>query len=160
MVVDGIRPGRIVASTLGLMLLLSCSESPRIKTDPVLPSSSAPLPPAWLDHPQISKDEICAIGVSGPTYFVEDALAASKAQAYTELGRSIQVIVTSHMQTLLSGNGEASSFQLHEQAVLDTQTKLEKAEVRDQWVNPGGYADLGQKGTVYTHLCVANVRQQ
>ena len=156
---EAIRLGRIVAGTLSLMLLLSCGESPRAKTDSVPAPTSAQLPPAWLDHPQVSKEEVCAIGISGPTYFMEDALAASKVQAYTELGRSMQVLVKSQMKTQLSGSGETSSFQLHEQAELDTQTKLEKAEVRDQWVNPGGYPNLGQKGTVYTRMCVTNIRQ-
>ncbi|MBI4003334.1 MAG: hypothetical protein HY348_16340, partial [Nitrospira defluvii] len=53
--------------------------------------------PGWLSTVPASTQELCAIGVSGPTYYLEDARARSQASAMTELARTIEVRVKTDM---------------------------------------------------------------
>ena len=111
-------------------------------------------PPSWLDHPQVSKDELCAIGVSGPTLYAEDAIAQSKAQSLTELGRSMEVKIRSELIMTTEARGEQFQIELRERAKLISETEVKNAQTRSQWVNPGDHQGRGEKGTVYTLACV------
>ena len=137
------------ASILLAMLLLSaCAWSSKTP-------GGATSPPAWLDHLPASKSELCATGVSGPTYYPQDALGRSKSAALTELGRAVQVKVTSEltMKQKESSTGQ-SGVSVEELSTFMSQAVLKLAQVRGQWVNPGGYPARGEVGTTYTLVCM------
>lgn len=134
--------------------LSGCAEAPV----PASLRQPAGPPPGWLDQPSAANDVLCAVGVSGPTYFPDEALGNSKAQALTELARAVRVRVTSEMDVNVSGGAEHFQTRITERAKLETDAVVEKAQVRAQWVNPGGYPTRGEQGTVYTLVC-APVRQ-
>jgi hypothetical protein len=143
--------GRRVSAALAAVatsgaLLAACSETSRPR-----PGSPAP---AWLDHPPAVKSELCATGVSGPTYYSEDALARSKSAALTELGRAVQVKVTSGMTVKQREDSAGSSVSVQELSAFMSEAVLHFAQVRGQWVNPGGYPARGEAGTAYTLVCM------
>jgi len=110
--------------------------------------------PAWISTVPGSQHEICAIGISGPTYYVEDARANSKAAATAELARAVEVKVTSQLRMETSGNSASAETSMHERAGFDSEVVLKRMQVRAQWVNPGRDERFGAPGTVYTLVCL------
>ena len=138
-----------------LMLVAACANDP----PPVQPMGQ---PPDWLSRVPISQGELCAIGVSGPTYYPEDAVINSKAQAFAELSRSIESKVIADLNVNTSGSGSGSSQKITDSVQLKSEELIRLAQVRAQWVNPGGQSTRGERGTVYTMVCMpmAEVQQK
>lgn len=109
--------------------------------------------PTWISEVPGSKKEFCAIGVSGPTFYAEDARANSKTSAMTELARALEVIVISQMTMQTSGNATSSDTVIRERAGFSSEVVLKEAQVREQWVHTGDNKQYGEKGTVYTLVC-------
>jgi hypothetical protein len=137
-------------------LLTSCADMAQLNGGSgatAAPITEGP-PPDWLDRPGQAKDELCAVGVSGPSYYLEDAIKNSHAQALTELARSVKVEIVSGMDLSVSGGGDFFQSRISERANLTTDAVVHHAQVRGKWVSPGGYPTRGEKGTVYTWVCV------
>lgn len=153
--VSGLR--RIVGGLTIVLLLSACADSAQITGGSM--ATQAPItagpPPDWVDHPNPSKEDLCAVGVSGPSYFLEDAIKNSQVQALTELARSVKVEIVSGMDlSVASSGGDLYQSRVSERANLTTDTVVHDATVRGKWVSPGGYPTRGEKGTVYTLVCV------
>ncbi len=135
----------------GLLVLVGCAGG----HPPVHQALPGGPPPEWLDHPPVLADKFCAIGVSGPSYYLEDALANSKAIALSELARGLEVKVKSELRVTqrerVVGRSETSVSEVSD---LSSEVVVKHAQVRAQWVNPGGYSTRGEKGTVYTLACM------
>ncbi|GJL57036.1 MAG: hypothetical protein NPIRA02_41680 [Nitrospirales bacterium] len=111
-------------------------------------------PPSWLTTLPQERDTLCATGISGPTYYPEEAFVNSKTQGLSELGRSLRSHVKSRMLVQEhGGSADFSHVQIEDAVALSSEEILEKSEVRSRWVNPGGYPAHGTKGTVYTLIC-------
>ncbi len=135
----------------GLLVFASCvggspSRSPALGASP---------PPAWIDQPPATKNELCAIGVSGPSYYPEEALANSKAQALVELARGIRVKIRSEMRIKQQGDtlGRSETY-VNEVSDFATEAVVRLSQIRSQWVNPGDYPTRGEQGSVYTLACI------
>ncbi|MDA0739783.1 MAG: hypothetical protein O3A59_12715 [Nitrospirae bacterium] len=111
-------------------------------------------PPTWISHVPGGTDEVCVIGVSGPTFYSEDALARSKAQAMTELSRAMEVRVQAEMLVHERGDSRGSEASIIEEADFSSDVVLKRAQVKEQWVHPGGNERLGVRGMVYTLVCM------
>lgn len=81
-------------------------------------------------------------------------MARSKSAALTELGRAVQVKVTSGMTVRQQENSAGSSVSVQELSAFMSEAVLNLAQVRGQWVNPGGYPARGERGTAYTLVCM------
>jgi len=114
--------------------------------------------PVWIAEMPESKKELCAVGISGPTYYAEDARAYSKAAAMTELGKAVEITVISQMTMQTSGDATTSDTIMRESAGFSSEVVLKNAQVREQWVNTGDSKQYGAKGTVYTLVCTAMFR--
>lgn len=115
--------------------------------------------PAWISTVPGSPHEICAIGISGPTYYAEDARANSKTAATTELARAVEVKVISQLRMDTRGNNVSEDTALHERAGFESDVVLRQMQMRAQWVNPGRDERFGAPGTVYTLVCAPIGRQ-
>lgn len=141
---------RLICLT-GLLVLAGCAAAP----EPVTQDMTGSPPPAWLDHPPVSKDELCAIGVSGPSYYPEDAVSNSKAMALVELARGLEVKIKSKLRVRQEGDSMGrSAISVSEVSDFTTEKVVRLAQVRAQWVNAGGYQARGKKGAVYTLACM------
>lgn len=152
---SGLR--RMIGGLTIVLLLSACADNAQTTGGSM--ATQAPItagpPPDWLDHPNPSAEHLCAVGVSGPSYFLEDAIKNSHAQALTELARSVKVEIVSGMDLSVSGSGgDVYQSRVSERANLTTDTVVHDATVRGKWVSPGGYPTRGEKGTVYTLMCV------
>jgi len=67
--------------------------------------------PDWIRHVPGGADRVCAIRVSGPTFYPEGALARSIAQAMTELSRALEVHV--HAEMLVHERGDRRGSKRH-----------------------------------------------
>jgi len=110
--------------------------------------------PRWLNTMPASTQELCAIGVSGPTYYPEDARARSQASAMTELARTIEVRVKTDMVLRSEGDGRGVETRLDETAGFGSDVVLKQAQVREQWVQRSKDSLVGEPGTVYTLVCM------
>lgn len=110
--------------------------------------------PRWLNTMPASTQELCAIGVSGPTYYPEDARARSQASAMTELARTIEVRVKTDMVLRSEGDGRGVETRLDEIAGFGSDVVLKQAQVREQWIQSGRDHLHGEPGTVYTLVCM------
>lgn len=115
--------------------------------------------PAWISTVPGSQHEICAIGISGPTYYAEDARANSKAAATAELARTMEVKVISQLRMDTRGTSTSADTAIQERAGFDSEVVLKQMQVRAQWVHPGGDERFGAPGTVYTLVCAPIGRQ-
>ncbi len=135
----------------GVVVLTACAGQP----EPGSRDLTGSPPPAWLDQPPLSDDQLCAIGISGPSYYPEDAVANSKAMALLELARGLEVKVRSTLRIRQEGDSMGrSGTSLSEVSEFTTERVVKLAQVRAQWVNPGGYPPRGEKGSVYTLACM------
>ncbi len=110
--------------------------------------------PGWLSQVPGGQEELCAIGVSGPTYYPEDAMVRSKAQAMTELARTLEVKVKAHMLIRERGDSRGSEATIIEEARFTSDVVLRQAQVKEQWIHPGGDVQYGVRGMVYTLACM------
>ena len=110
--------------------------------------------PRWINQMPENDVELCAIGVSGPTYYVEDARTHSISLAKTELARTLEVKVKSEMVVHSEGDDRSFSTRMGETASFASDVILKKAQVREQWVHTGDNKQYGKKGTVYTLMCM------
>jgi len=117
-------------------------------------SCSSDRPPGWINQLPERDGELCAIGVSGPTYYAEDARTNSLSLAKTELARTLKVKIQSQMLLQSQGDDKTFSTTMDELASFKSDVVLEKAQVRQQWVQPGTEKQYGIKGTVYTLVCM------
>jgi len=114
--------------------------------------------PMWLSAVPVSSQEICAIGISGPTYYQEDARARSQASAMAELARAVEVRVKTDLVLRSEGDGRSVETRLDETAGFGSDVVLRQAQVREQWVQTSKEHQVGEPGTVYTLVCMPVVR--
>lgn len=113
-----------------------------------------PKAPAWLSTVPASAQEICAIGISGPTYYQEDARARSQASAMAELARAVEVRVKTDLVLRSEGDSRSVETRLDETAGFGSDVVLKQAQVREQWIQSGRDHLHGEPGTVYTLVCM------
>ena len=121
-----------------------------------LVACASSVPPTWINQVPGRSEGLCAIGVSGPTLYPEDARTNSQSLAFTELARVLEVRVKADMTVYSQGNSQHYDALLHEVAGLTSDVVLKQAQVKEQWVHPGGDRQYGEKGTVYTLVCMPN----
>ncbi|MBP8116164.1 MAG: hypothetical protein KAY09_00400 [Nitrospira sp.] len=113
-----------------------------------------PEAPAWLSAVPASTQELCAIGISGPTYYAEDARARSQASAMAELSRSVEVRVKTDLVLRSEGDSRSVETRLDETAGFGSDVVLKHAQLREQWIQRKGDHAGGEPGTVYTLVCM------
>ncbi|WP_447973110.1 hypothetical protein [Nitrospira sp. Kam-Ns4a] len=101
-----------------------------------------------------AKGEVCAQGVSGPTYFAEDAKKASHDDALVKLAQAVKVRIQATIDFKESGDSRGSDTEIRQQAGFASDVELKQAQLREQWVSPGADPRYGPKGTVYTLVCM------
>lgn len=95
--------------------------------------------PRWINQLPESDSELCAIGVSGPTFCAGDARTKSISMSKTELARTLEVKIKSQILLRSEKDNRSFSTRINETASFASDVVLKKAQVRDQWVHPGNY---------------------
>lgn len=139
------RPGIV----LGAALVTGCLNG--------LAGAPAPPPvvaPDWMAKLPDVRGQLCAVGTSGPTYYAEDARQNSVKIAMAELARAREVRVQAGQIIVESGGTRDYEASVEGHANFTSDVVLQNAQVREQWVSPGGDERYGPKGTVYTLVCM------
>lgn len=128
---------------IGLMVMVGCQTENGM--------SDAP---RWVRVTPQPPHELCAVGISGPTYYKEDAMVHSKAQAMTALSRAWEVKVKAKLRIEEREGHRGSGSTIEDDSKLSSDVVLQKVQIKEQWIHPGGNDRHGMPGTVYTLACV------
>ncbi len=128
-----------------LVLLLAACSGGRAEQRPASPA------PKWVKSPpESSKAKIYAVGMSGPTYYREDAIQYAKDDARAQLAATISTHVQQLMVDVQEANGayhdSADVISADEQY---TDTVVQNAQILETWVDEDGAFSDGRKGTTY-----------
>ena len=134
---------RSVVIGIGLMVMVGCQTENGM--------SDAP---RWVRVTPQPPHELCAVGISGPTYYKEDAMVHSKAQAMTALSRAWKVKVEAELRMQEREGHRGSGSTIEDDSKLSSDVVLQKVQIKEQWIHPGGNDRHGMPGTVYTLACV------
>lgn len=103
-------------------------------------------PPSWLDHPPKN----CVIGRSGPTYFLQDGIKNSKANALKQLAEAKGAKVEGTLEYL-----QTQSFtDAKDTMIVSIDTVITEAKLMEVWVSPGTNPSWGRKGSVHSLVCL------
>lgn len=149
------RPGRGARRSRPLWLVLGAALLTGCMNGSAGPPAPPPIvAPEWLAKLPDGRGQLCAVGTSGPTYYAEDARQNSVKVAMAELARAREVRVQTGQLVLESGTTKDYEASIEGHANFTSDVVLQNAQVREQWVSPGGDDRYGPKGTVYTLVCM------
>lgn len=125
-----------------LVLLLGCRTAPASR-----PEAS---PPGWLTQLPREQKAMYAVGVSGPTYYPEDAVRYAQEDGRIQLAHALASKVTAITVAITSEQGSyADNAGVVESATGDyTEAVVELSEVVATWVDRSGRYS-GRAGTAY-----------
>ena len=147
--------GRGISRWYGFFLVCGCLLYAGCMAGETTQQGQGGSPPLWLTKIPQESGNLCAMGISGPTYYAEDAVINSKTQALSELARSLRSSVKSELLVQQQGGSTGvDHVQVQDAVALSSNEILELAQVRNRWTNPGGFQTQGAKGTVYTLMCL------
>jgi hypothetical protein len=102
-----------------------------------------------VTNPPETGDALYAIGVSGPTFYPEDAARYAAENGRAELGRTISSNVTSALLAVATTDGTTVDTASASQVTHDySEALVENAQVVATWVDRGG-GFSGQSGTTF-----------
>ena len=81
-------------------------------------------------------------------------MARSKAQAMAELSRTWEVKVRADLRIMERGDNRGSELQMEQTSEFSSDVLLKQAQVKEQWIHPGGNERYGVRGMVYTLACM------
>jgi len=145
----GTRRGGQPGLALGAVLLTGCMSGLAGS-----PASAPVVAPGWMAKLPEGGGQLCAVGTSGPTYYAEDARQNSVKIAMAELARAREVRVQAGQIIVESGGTKEYEASVEGHTNFTSDVVLQNAQVREQWVHPGGDERYGPKGTVYTLVCM------
>jgi len=115
----------------------------------------AGLTPNWVTGSSKKQGMVCAVGLSEPTFYVEDAKVYAAENARKELARSLQMDIKSLMIDVSKGDrntvDEASVLQISSWA---TEVALRESSIAEYWYDSEGTASRGKKGITYALACM------
>lgn len=106
-------------------------------------------PPNWVMNPPTSADALYALGISGPTFYPEDAVKYAAENGRAELGRNISSNVTSALLAVATNEGTTVDTAYATQVTHDySEGLVENSQVVATWIDRSG-SYSGVSGTTY-----------
>ena len=111
--------------------------------------------PRWVMKTPQEEGKLCAVGVSEPTFYWEDAKKYAADNSRKELARSLRLEINNILIDVVTEKGstmdEGSIMQVSSWA---TSAVLKKSVIVDYWFDEEGTASHGRKGIVYALACL------
>jgi hypothetical protein len=111
-------------------------------------------PPEWVRGEQQTQGMICAVGMSGPTYYKDEAKGYALEDARAELARTLSVNIETIMVDITSDKGsrinEATVTQMSSWA---SSVVLESSEAQGYWYDSDGLV-TGRKNITFALVCM------
>ncbi len=111
-------------------------------------------PPEWVSGEQKVQGMICAVGMSGPTYYKDEAKGYALEDARAELARTLSVNIETIMVDITSDKGsrigEATVTQMSSWA---SSVVLESSEAKGYWYDSDGLV-TGRKNITFALVCM------
>jgi hypothetical protein len=112
-------------------------------------------PPYWVKGEPKIEGMICAVGISGPTYFKDDAQSYAAENGRKELAKFLSIRINTIMLDVATPTGstvdEATVMQV---SSWSTAVSLEKSQVIEYWYDADGAMPAGKKMT-YALCCLS-----
>jgi hypothetical protein len=106
-------------------------------------------PPAWVNDLPQDKNALYATGISGPTFYSDDAVKYAGDNARVELGRAISSHITSAFLSVETNDGTTVDTASTIDATHDySDTVVENSEIVATWIDRSG-SYSGTQGTAY-----------
>lgn len=111
--------------------------------------------PDWVLKVPAEKDRLCAVGVSEPTYFREDAMKYASENARSELARTLHVNIKSIMVDITTEKGgDIAERRIIEASSWASEAALKESEITSFWYDEEGVAPVRKKGVSYALACM------
>lgn len=111
-------------------------------------------PPAWVSGEQRIKGKICAVGISGPTYFKDEAKGYALDDARAELARTLSVDIETIMVEITSDKGSRiDEATVTEMSSWASDVVLERSEALGYWYDSDGVV-TGRKNITFAYVCM------
>ena len=144
-----LRYDKLVIPATFLLLTLGCHHSSRVQKS----SPRDVAIPGWVLRTPNDPDNLYAVGISGPTFFAEDAKHYAADQARKELAKAIAGKVTSFMLMIQQSRGNtADEGFLVSATSWATDLVLHNSQILELWVDKQGSIQGSTQGTTYA-LC-------
>lgn len=109
--------------------------------------------PAWLTRLTQEKNTLCAMGMSGPTFYRDDAMKNAAENARTELARTLKVEIDSIMIDVSSEkNSGVSESSVTSISSWATKAVVEGSYIKEYWHDHDG--KYGKKNYSYALACM------
>lgn len=110
-------------------------------------------PPAWVDRMPRRKDNLCAVGYSGPTFYQQDCVKNAADNARGLLAETISATIKTITIDISDGTrGSFSRDVFVEGSETASDAVLKGSEIRSQWVDFAGAR--GAPNGCYTYVCI------
>jgi uncharacterized protein YcfL len=140
------RLKKILLIMVSIIALMNCQTTKEVQV--------TGQPPAWVNGEQQIEGMICAVGMSGPTYFRDEAKGYALDDARAELARTLSVNIETIMVEITSDKGsridEATVTQMSSWA---STVVLENSEAQGYWYDSDGVV-TGRKNITFTYVCM------
>jgi len=111
-------------------------------------------PPEWVVKEPRMKGMICAVGMSEPTYYRDEAKDNAAGQARAELARALSVQIESIMVDITSDRGtEIDEATVMQVSSWTSSLVLENSEPRGYWYDAEGIV-AGRRGVTFALVCM------
>ncbi len=111
--------------------------------------------PGWLEKLPQKEGTLCAVGMSGPTYFTTDAKRLAAENARKELARTLSTEINSIIIDVRTERGgyikEAGTARVSSYV---TDVIMRGARIMAYWLDREGMALNGRKGLTYALACI------
>jgi hypothetical protein len=109
-------------------------------------------PPDWLRGAVVRQDKVCAIGVSEPSYYIDDANEAAADNCRRQLAYTLSTQITSVMiDTATERRNTVEEASVSETTASISEMVVENAEVVEYWLDSSG--QLSEKKNITYALC-------
>ena len=133
-------------------LFPACAGKKPIDSGPAFPD-----PPEWVrtgQAPQVS-GSVCAVGVSGPTFFRTDAVIRAEEEARGALARTLTVKIHTGMIHIQDESGGVMDRQtVFEVSAYANEKVLEGARIMEVWFDEPGWGFAQKPEYTYALACI------
>ncbi len=110
-------------------------------------------PPAWVDRMPKTRNKLCAVGYSGPTFYQQDCVKNAAENARGLLAETISATIKTITIDISDGTrGSFSRDIFVEGSETASEAVLKGSEIRSQWVDFAGAR--GAPNGCYTFVCI------
>jgi len=142
-----VKPMRLVTLLLIALLMAACGTTSGMKGDPYVPS--------WVLNTPRKSGSLCAVGMSEPTFYSDDAKGYAAENARKELARTLNTSIRNVMVEISTDRGSyVDEATVASVSSWTAKAVLHESTIKEYWFDSGGAASSGIKNITYALACM------